>query len=97
MSGSAAEAWRRYRVSGRVQGVGFRAATRAEARQLGLNGAVRNLRDGRVEVLACGPLDALARLEAWLWRGPPFARVDAVEVEDLSEPCTDLSAFELGW
>lgn len=65
-------------VTGRVQGVWFRAFTAEEARQLGLTGYVRNLPDGRVEVLACGEQKSLAVLEAWLWQGPPAARVDEV-------------------
>lgn len=71
------ECWHCY-VSGRVQGVFFRAATRERALDLGLTGYARNLRDGRVEVLACGPAQALAELQAWLWEGPPAAQVDDV-------------------
>ena len=71
---------RRFLVSGRVQGVGFRAATQARAQELGLNGYTRNLPDGRVEVLACGPQPALAALESFLRRGPPHAQVSALEV-----------------
>jgi acylphosphatase len=71
----------RFVVSGRVQGVFFRAATREQAQGLGLVGHARNLADGRVEVLACGDDDALAVLERWLNRGPPLARVIAVESE----------------
>ncbi|RMG55377.1 MAG: acylphosphatase [Gammaproteobacteria bacterium] len=66
-------------VSGRVQGVFFRASTREQARELGLDGWVRNLPDGRVEVLACGPADAIDRLHAWLAEGPPLARVEALD------------------
>lgn len=68
-----------FRVTGRVQGVFFRASTRREAERLGLRGHAINLPDGRVEVLACGPDDALDALERWLHRGPPAARVDGVE------------------
>jgi acylphosphatase len=71
---------RRYLISGRVQGVGFRAATRREARKLGLSGYARNLPDGRVEVLACGDAQALAALRAWLLGpGPGAARVDRLD------------------
>jgi len=69
----------RFRVTGKVQGVWFRAATRERAQALGLRGHARNLDDGAVEVLAYGADDALAALAAWLERGPPLARVDAVE------------------
>jgi acylphosphatase len=81
-------ATRRYLVSGRVQGVSFRAATRHRARELGIDGHARNLDDGRVEVVASASDTALAQLESFLWRGPTFARVDAVEVEefDVSAP-----------
>lgn len=69
-------------VGGRVQGVGFRAATAAEARRLSLDGWVKNLPDGRVEVVAAGAPDAVQALARWLWQGPPAARVDAVHVEE---------------
>ena len=71
---------RRYLVSGRVQGVSFRAATRHRARELGVDGHAHNLADGRVEVIASASDALLAQLESFLWRGPPHARVDAVEV-----------------
>lgn len=68
----------RFLVSGRVQGVFFRASTRDEARRLGLNGYARNLADGRVEVLAQGGAEALEALAQWLQHGPPLARVAEV-------------------
>lgn len=71
----------RYRVSGRVQGVFFRATTRERALGLGLTGWVRNAPDGAVEVLACGEEANLAELESWLRRGPDLARVVSVERE----------------
>lgn len=74
---------RRYLVSGRVQGVSFRAATRQRARELGIDGHARNLDDGRVEVVASASEGLLAQLESFLWRGPMYARVDAVEVADV--------------
>ena len=64
-------------VTGRVQGVYFRASTQAAARQLGLTGWVRNLPDGRVEGVACGPGKALDKLVAWLHHGPEHAAVTA--------------------
>lgn len=69
----------RCRVSGRVQGVCFRASTRAQAQRLGLTGHAVNLPDGRVEVIACGAPAAREQLCAWLHEGPPQARVDEVE------------------
>lgn len=83
-------AWRRMMkcqrvwISGRVQGVAFRAYTRVQAEALGLRGHARNLPDGRVEVLACGEEHALEALLRWLEVGPPAARVDSVRVEDAS-------------
>ena len=72
-------------VSGRVQGVYYRAFVLDEARQLGLSGLVRNLPDGRVEVTAEGPQSALRSLVARLRTGPPDALVAAVG-EDWQEP-----------
>jgi acylphosphatase len=72
----------RFLVGGRVQGVGFRAATRGQARRLGLRGHARNLPDGRVEVLAAGDAEALEALARWLAHGPPMARVDEVVRSD---------------
>ena len=71
----------RFLVSGKVQGVFFRASTREQAQRLGLRGHARNLPDGRVEVLAAGEPDAIDALAQWLKHGPPQARVDAVERE----------------
>lgn len=68
----------RFHVSGRVQGVAFRAYTRQRAQALGLQGFARNLADGRVEVLAVGDAAAIERLADWLRTGSPMARVDAV-------------------
>jgi acylphosphatase len=73
---------RRFLVSGRVQGVAYRAWTRMEASALGLTGWAANLRDGRVEVLVCGDDAAIERLRALLDEGPPAARVAAVEEID---------------
>lgn len=66
-------------VSGRVQGVWYRAATQQKALGLGLTGHAKNLPDGRVEVLACGADDNVAELEQWLWQGPPQAEVKSVD------------------
>lgn len=71
----------RARVTGRVQGVGFRWSAVVEARRLGLRGRVRNAVDGSVEVEAAGPAAPLAEFLAWLRRGPPGARVTGVEVD----------------
>jgi acylphosphatase len=71
----------RYLVAGRVQGVYYRASTAEQAQRLALRGWAKNLPDGRVEVVAAGPLAALTELAAWLWQGPPAARVASVQVE----------------
>ncbi len=75
-------ACRRFLVSGRVQGVFYRAGTQDRARRLGLTGWVRNLSDGRVELVACGDDAKLKQLEEWLWQGPPHARVEGVTAND---------------
>ncbi|WP_158982400.1 acylphosphatase [Lysobacter panacisoli] len=69
----------RFVVSGKVQGVFFRASAREQALKLGLRGYAKNLPDGRVEVLAAGDDAALDALTAWLREGPPRARVDDLE------------------
>jgi acylphosphatase len=71
-------------VSGIVQGVNFRYSTYEEARRLGVSGWVRNLPDGRVEVLAEGDRRALEALVDWCRRGPPHASVEAVEARWLA-------------
>lgn len=73
------EAAARFVVSGKVQGVFFRASTREQAGRLQLRGHARNLADGRVDVLAVGSAEAIEALGRWLERGPPQARVDAVQ------------------
>jgi len=75
---------RRFTVTGRVQGVGYRAFAARAARALGLAGGAANLADGRVEVVARGAVHALDRLEAALSEGSRLARVDRVEVEPLA-------------
>jgi len=68
-------------ISGRVQGVGFRANTRRKANQLDVKGWVRNLRDGRVEVLAEGKEEDIKKLIDWCYHGPTMANVKDLEVE----------------
>jgi acylphosphatase len=75
---------RRCLVAGRVQGVFYRASARLRAQALGVTGYARNLPDGRVEVLACGPAEAVDSLCRWLWEGPPAAHVTAVDVETVA-------------
>jgi acylphosphatase len=68
-------------ISGKVQGVFFRANTQREARRLGLRGFVRNLPDGRVEALFEGEEQAIRQMIDWCRRGPSGARVERVDVE----------------
>jgi acylphosphatase len=75
----------RFIVSGRVQGVFYRASARAQALALGVSGYAKNQPDGCVEVLASGSADALDGLERWLRQGPPAARVESVSREDLPD------------
>ncbi|WP_286238321.1 acylphosphatase [Neptuniibacter halophilus] len=77
-------------VSGRVQGVWFRQSTKEKAISLGLSGWVKNLPDGRVELIAAGEEKAVWQLEAWLSRGPELANVadvkrELIEICDLPE------------
>lgn len=71
---------RKIRVSGRVQGVGFRATLRREARRAGVTGWVRNRADGTVEALLHGPPAAVESVIAWARRGPPGARVSDIDI-----------------
>ena len=68
----------RFLVSGKVQGVWFRASTREQALALGLRGHALNLPGGEVEVLAVGVPQAIDALADWLQVGPPLAKVEAV-------------------
>lgn len=68
-------------VHGRVQGVFYRANARTTATRLGLRGWVRNVPDGTVEAVACGPVGQVEEFVAWCRQGPPAARVDRVVVE----------------
>lgn len=79
----------RFLVSGRVQGVFFRASTKAQAHALGLVGHVRNLDDGSVEVVASGSTQALASLQRWLHEGPANACVESVVREDIATQTHD--------
>ena len=83
---------RRAWVSGRVQGVSFRAFTQMQAERLGLRGHVLNLPDARVEVFVCGEAQAVEALLRWLHTGSPAARVEAVHVEP-ADPADCLGDF----
>jgi len=68
------------RISGRVQGVSFRAYTQEEARSIGVTGWVRNIPDGRVEAVFEGNTNQIEEMIDWFHTGPPLARVQDVEV-----------------
>jgi acylphosphatase len=85
---------RQIRVSGIVQGVGYRAALRQQAHSLGVTGWVRNRADGSVEALAHGTPAALEALIAWARRGPPGARVADVRISEVTAESAP-AGFEL--
>ncbi|MFC1747883.1 acylphosphatase [Pseudomonadota bacterium] len=74
---------RSFLISGRVQGVWYRASTQSKAQDLNVTGYAKNLPDGRVEVLACGTKENIEELQGWLWEGPPSADVNSVEGVDV--------------
>ncbi|HSX22936.1 MAG TPA: acylphosphatase [Gaiellaceae bacterium] len=81
----------RVRISGHVQGVGFRWGVGSRARSLGLGGSVRNLPDGTVEAFLEGPRDRVESVVDWCRHGPSGAKVDAIEVAE--EPPIDEIKF----
>lgn len=89
------EVIRRFRVTGKVQGVFFRHSTRREAERLGIRGTARNLPDGSVEVLAAGTAAAVESLREWLQRGPATARVDGVAELEPGEGVRVSAVFEI--
>lgn len=80
---------RRIRVEGRVQGVYFRASTAEFAKCRSVQGYVRNLPDGSVEIIARGTPEIIDEMLGWAKQGPPSARVDRVDVEDSTEDLTE--------
>lgn len=85
---------RKFLVSGRVQGVGFRYFVQDAARREGIHGYVTNLLDGSVEAVAEGEAEALERFERAVRRGPSRARVERVQVDD-QPPAMDGTRFEI--
>lgn len=83
-------------VSGRVQGVNFRAYARDRAREAGVEGWVRNLSDGRVEAVFEGTRSAVQRLISWCYSGPSNAEVERVEVA-WETPTGTEGAFSIQW
>ncbi|HUM12690.1 MAG TPA: acylphosphatase [Myxococcaceae bacterium] len=82
-------------VSGRVQGVAFRARAVSEATRLGLSGWIRNRMDGTVEARAEGPPEAIETFVAWCHQGPPAAQVEDVRVTPVSPTGVD-RGFQVG-
>ena len=76
----------RARITGRVQGVGFRAFVEQAAERLGVSGWVRNRRDGSVEAVIAGDTSKVDEMLTLCWQGPPAAKVDGVSVEDAPAP-----------
>ncbi|GAA4127090.1 acylphosphatase [Aminobacter aganoensis] len=82
------------RISGRVQGVSFRVWTQREARRLGLNGWVRNERDGSVTALILGTDEAMTSMLDAFWQGPPGCEVRSV-VQDVADPADAPAGFTI--
>lgn len=80
-------------ISGRVQGVGFRAFTRKEASSRGIKGWVKNLADGRVEIIIQGEREDIKDMIKRIKEGPSFARVDDIEISD--EEIENFDRFEV--
>lgn len=80
MSGGTERRTVHFRIEGRVQGVGFRYWVRNEAERLGLDGSVRNRRDGAVEAVFSGPTDAVLTMQTLCEKGPFGSKVTRVEL-----------------
>lgn len=86
----------RVTISGRVQGVSFRAYARDKARAAGVEGWVRNLPDGRVEAVFEGTRPAVQRMVTWCYSGPALAAVEKVDVT-WEEPTGKEGSFAIMW
>ncbi len=80
-------------ISGHVQGVFYRREAAEQAKSRNLTGWVKNLADGRVEIMICGDEKAVLEMQEWLWEGPEAAKVQNVEAETL--PHQEYSNFEV--
>ena len=81
-------------ISGRVQGVWFRASTKQKAEQLGLKGWVRNVPDGKVEAIFEGDENQINEMTKWCHRGPPLSKVTNVEVKK-QNPTNGFEGFSI--
>lgn len=86
---------RKYAITGLVQGVWYRKCTADAAVEIGVDGYVRNLPNGSVEVLASGTEQQIAALESALWKGSPASKVEDIQIES-TEDAVD-SGFEVIW
>lgn len=84
-----------FEVSGKVQGVFFRAHTQEVAESLGITGWVKNLTNGNVALVACGDDDQLDKLESALQEGPPMAQVDHVTRKPSDSDRSDYDGFQI--
>ena len=82
-------------ISGRVQGVWFRASTKQKADQLGLTGWVRNTDDGNVEAVFEGGDDTVNEIVKWCHKGPPLSKVEKVEIINKQEPTNGFDGFSI--
>ena len=80
-------------ISGKVQGVFFRDTAKRMASQIGIKGWIRNTDDGTIEILAQGSESQLSEFERWCRTGPPVAKIDSVEKEDME--CGECVCFEV--
>lgn len=93
MTNHAANGWR-FRIHGRVQGVGFRFYTKRQASRLGIQGWVRNCPDGTVEAVAIGPSDQIDLFEEAVRRGPTASKVSSVERSE-SKDAQEADSFDI--
>lgn len=82
-------------ISGRVQGVFFRKSAKDKAVELGVKGGVRNLRTGEVEIIAQADAAVLEQFIAWCYQGPRLARVNRIDIEELTAESYALNTFEI--
>lgn len=80
-------------VSGKVQGVFYRREACTQAKSQNLTGWVKNIDNGRVEVMICGEEAKVLKMQEWLWKGPSAAKIENVQIEKL--PGQDFSGFEI--
>ncbi len=82
-------------ISGRVQGVWFRASVQQKAEQLGITGWVRNTSEGCVEAIFEGEEELVKEMVEWCHRGPPLAKVENVEVKNIQEPTNGFDGLSI--